>query len=231
MITIDGISVDATVPVDTLMAEWAIFTIEFEYDNKIIIGHVFNTSIIRGIKNLIQYALDRKTGNLELRQALLQSKYITVDTICNFEDIFNENPELLFEDKKNTILREKYKYVKNYKSYYPFGYNILTDTSLNKYEREHAHVLYDELINEIDSRALYAPNNLKLIQRGRPCKLVHKFNAKTGLYLETYNSLKEAAMATNTSSSNISACCSDLTGQKTTGGFKWSFNKDIIFSN
>lgn len=231
MITINGISIDTVVSTDALMAEWAIFTVEFEFDSKIIIGHVFNTSIFRGIKNLMQYALDRKTGNLELRQALLQSKYITVDILCNFKDIFNENPGLLSEDKKSIILKEKYKYIKSYKSYYPFGYNILTDTNLNKHEREHAYRLYDELIKEIDSHALYMPNNLKLIQRGRPCKLVHKFNAKTGLYLETYNSLKEAAMATNTSSSNISACCNDLTGQKTTGGFKWSFNRNIVFSN
>lgn len=231
MITVDGISVDTTAPVDALMAEWAVFTVEFEYDSKIIIGHVFNTSIFRGIKNLMRYALDWKTGNLELRQALLQSKYITVDILCNFKDIFNENPRMSLDDKKSIILKEKYKYIKNYKSYYPNGYNILTDINLNKLECKYAYMLYDELIKEIDSHALYMPDNLKLIQRGRPGKLVHKFNAKTGLYLETYNSLKEAAMATNTSSSNISACCNDLTGQKTTGGFRWSFTRDVVFSN
>lgn len=61
--------------------------------------------------------------------------------------------------------------------------------------------------------------------------MVHKFNAKTGLYLETYNSVKEAAIATNTSPSNISACCNDKLGQKTTGGFKWSYEKDVMFAN
>lgn len=231
MITIDGIDIDTTAPIDALMTEWAIFTAEFEYDSRIIVCHTFNTSIYRGIKNLIQYALDRKTGNLELRQALLQSQYITVDILCSFKDTFNENLGLLLEEKKSIILKEKYKYIKSYKSYYPSGYNIITDINLKKEERECAYRLYDELIKEIDSHALYMPDNLKLIHRGRPGKLVHKFNAKTGLYLETYNSLKEAAMATNTNSSNISACCNDLTGQKTTGGFKWSFSKDVIFSN
>lgn len=231
MITIDGLSVDTTTSVDTLMTEWAIFTVEFEYDSKIIICHTLNASIFKSIKSLIQYGLDKKTGNLELRQALLQSKYITVDILYSFKDIFKENSGLLFEEKKIAVLKEKYKYIKSYKSYYPLGYNILTDASLRSHERECAHRLYDELIKEIDSQALYTPDNLKSTRRGRPGKLVHKFNAKTGLYLETYNSLKEAATATGTNSSNISACCNDLTGQKTTGGFKWSFTKDVVFSN
>ena len=61
--------------------------------------------------------------------------------------------------------------------------------------------------------------------------MVHKFNAKTGLYLETYNSVKEAAIATTTSPSNISACCNDKLGQKTTKDFKWSYEKDVMFAN
>ena len=229
MTTIEGINVDTTAVTSTLMSEWAIFTVEFEYDCKVLISQALNGTVYRVVKKLIANILNNKMENLELRRALLSSRYITVDIL---KDMRNELPKKEKKDeKKCIILKKKYELVKKYKTYYPYGYNILTDTYLLKGEHYHARALYNELIQEIDANALYVPSNLKITQRGRPGKMVHKFSATTGLYLETYNSVKEAAAATNASPSNISACCNDESGQKTTGGFKWSYDKDIIFTN
>ena len=227
MITINGISVDTVSSPDELMTEWALFTIEFEYDCKMLMCHTLGQSVFRGIKKLIERILSSKTENIELRRALLSSKYITIDVLKSMKDCIPETIPL--SDKKSIVLEEKYRLIKEYNTYYPFGYNILTDDSLMAEEFMYKSRLYNELIKEIDANDLYAPSNLKIIQRGRPGKRVHKFNAKTGLYLESYNSVKEAAIATNTQPSNISACCNDKSGQKTTGGFKWSYEKDTIF--
>lgn len=227
MITIDGINIDTAYSVDKLMTEWALFTIEFEYDCKILVAHAFNYSIFRSIKRIIASILDNKMENLELRRALLSSKYITVDILRFMKNEIY--PGMPIEEKKHAIYKEKYRIIEEYKTYYPYGYNILTDAGQIKGERDYAYSLYKKLVEEIDASSLYVPSDLKVIQRGRPGKMVHKFNAKTGLYLETYSSVKEAAIATNTNSSNISACCNDKTGKKTTGGFKWSYEKDITF--
>ena len=227
MITIDGISIDTASSPDELMAEWALFTVEFEYDCKILTCHTFEQSVFRGIKKLIESILSSKMKNIELRRALLSSKYITVDVIKSMKSCIPETMSL--SNKKNIVLEEKYRFIKEYNTYYPFGYNILTDNSLMAEEFMYKAHLYNELIKEMNVSDLYVPSDLRVIQRGRPGKRVHKFNAKTGLYLESYNSVKEAAVATNTCPSNISACCNDKLGQKTTGGFKWSYEKDAIF--
>lgn len=229
MITINGINIDTASSPDELMTEWALFTVEFEYDCKMLMCHTFGQSVFRGIKKLIENILSGKMENIELRRALLSSKYITVDVLKSMKGRIPETIPL--SDKKNIVLGEKYRLIKEYNTYYPFGYNILTDNSLMAEEFMYKHALYNELIKEMDVSDLYVPSDLKVIQRGRPGKRVHKFNAKTGLYLESYNSVKEAAAATNTQPSNISACCNDESGQKTTGGFKWSYEKDAIFIN
>lgn len=229
MITINGISIDTASSPDKLMAEWALFTVEFEYDCKILMCHTFEQSVFRSIKKLIESILSSKMENIELRRALLSSKYITIDVIKSMKSYIPEAASL--SNKKNIVLEEKYRLIKEYNTYYPFGYNILTDNSLMAEEFTHKVHLYNELIKEMNASDLYVPSDLKVVQRGRPGKRVHKFNAKTGLYLESYNSVKEAAIATNTRPSNISACCNDKLGQKTTGGFKWSYEKDTIFIN
>lgn len=227
MITIDGINIDTASSPDELMTEWALFTVEFEYDCKMLMCHTLGQSVFRSVKKLIENILSNKMENIELRCALLSSKYITIDVLKSMKNCIPETMPL--SNKKNIVLEEKYKLIKEYNTYYPFGYNILTDNSLMAEEFMYKSRLYNELVKEMDASDLYVPSDLKVIQRGRPGKRVHKFNAKTGLYLESYNSVKEAAVATNTQPSNISACCNDKSGQKTTGGFKWSYEKDTIF--
>lgn len=227
MITIGNINVDTASSPDELMTEWALFTVEFEYDCKILMCHTFGQSVFRGIKKLVESILSSKMENIELRRALLSSKYITVDVIKSMKSYIPETAPL--SNKKDIVLEEKYRLIKECSTYYPFGYNVLTDNSLMAEEFMYKAHLYNELIKEMSASDLYVPSCLRVIQRGRPGKRVHKFNAKTGLYLESYNSVKEAAIATNTYPSNISACCNDKLGQKTTGGFKWSYEKDMVF--
>lgn len=229
MIIVDGVNIDVTSCADDLTTEWALFTVEFEYDNKIMVCQAFDFSIYKSLRSLIQYALDPKVGNLELRRSFLSSEYLTVDIIAKYEPVFEQKFDIALSEKKLSLIKSKYEYIRKYQSYYPYGYNILTDTKLRGDERQYANKLYYELIKDIDLHSSYSQIGSAITRKGRPGKAVHKFNAQTGLFLETYGSVKEAAIATGTRPSNISACCTDMTGKKTTGGFKWSYDKNIVF--
>lgn len=225
MITIEGINVDLNAPASALKTNWALFTVEFEYDCKMLVCHTLNGPVLSGIKKLVAQVLKGKTADLELRRALAASRYITVDILKSLAG--EDMPE---GEKEDILLKEKYKLIKRHNTYYPHGYNMLTGKLTGKKEHECARALYAELAKEINAQLLHGPAALNT-RRGRPGKTVHKYNAVTGLYLATYGSVKEAAAATNTSPSNISACCNDKLGKKTTGGFKWSYERNIEFIN
>ena len=91
MITIDGISVDTASSPDELMAEWALFTVEFEYDCKVLISQALNGTVYRVVKKLIANILNNKMENLELRRALLSSRYITVDILKDIKGMVETN--------------------------------------------------------------------------------------------------------------------------------------------
>ena len=81
MITIEGINVDLNAPASALKTNWALFTVEFEYDCKMLVCHTLNGPVLSGIKKLVAQVLKGKTADLELRRALAASRYITVDIL------------------------------------------------------------------------------------------------------------------------------------------------------
>lgn len=209
MVNIDGIQVDITTSIDSLLNEWAVFTIEFEFDNRLIVCHTFNQSVYRGVKSLIRQILSINAKSIELRQALLNSKYITV----NIEK-YNLTDE-------SEVLAYKYELIKANRTYLPYGYNTLIKAG-NALEQNYANILLQELISEIDKNATYPPNSIyNTHKRGRLPKSVCCYDRNTGLFISEYASIKDAAEETGICASNISMCCNGHI--KSAGRYIWSY--------
>lgn len=211
MININGIQVDITTNANDLSTKWAIFTIEFEFDNKLIVCHTFNQPIYKKINNLINQALSPNTKNIELQQALLNSKYITINI---------EEREL---QSKYKILARKYELIEKNMAYLPYGHNALIKVG-NTLEQSHADILLQKLIdgNIIQTRSAN--------KKGKISKIVYSYDKQTKLLISRYTSIKDAAKNTGICASNISMCCNGHI--KTAGGRIWSYiNKPMINVN
>lgn len=209
MVNINGIQVDITTSIDSLLNEWAVFTVEFEFDSRLIVCHTFNQSVYRGVKSLIRQILSINAKSIELRQALLNSKYITV----NIEK-YNLTDEL-------EVLAYKYELIKANRTYLPYGYNTLIKAG-NALEQNYANILLQELISEIDKNATYPPNSIyNTHKRGRLPKSVCCYDRNTGLFISEYASIKDAAEETGICASNISMCCNGHI--KSAGRYIWSY--------
>lgn len=215
MINIDGIQVDTTTSIDSLSNEWAVFTVEFEFDNRLIVCHTFDQSVYRGIKKLISQILSVKAKSIELRQALLNSKYITV------------NIEAFGLNDKCDVLDYKYKLIKSNKTYLPYGYNNLIGVG-NSLEQNYADILLKSVIDEIDKNAAYPMNGIyNTGKRGKISKPVYSYDRKTGLPVGEYISIKDAAEDTGICASNINMCCNGHI--KSAGNLIWSYISVPIF--
>lgn len=215
MVNIDGIQVDTTTSVDSLSNEWAVFTVEFEFDNRIMVCHTFDQSVYRGIKKLISQILSVKAKSIELRQALLNSRYITV------------NIETFGLNDRCDVLDYKYKLIKSSRTYLPYGYNNLISVG-NSLEQNYADILLKSVIDEIDKNAAYPTNSVyNTSKRGKVSKPVYSYDKTTGLPVGEYVSVKDAAEDTGICASNINMCCNGHI--KSAGNLIWSYVSIPIF--
>ncbi len=215
MIIIDGIQVDTTAGIDSLSNEWAVFTVEFEFDNRLMVCHTFGQSVYRGIKKLIDQTLSVKAKSIELRQALLNSRYITV------------NIEAFGLNDKYDVLGHKYKLIKSSRAYLPYGYNSLIGIG-NSLEQSYADILLKSIIDEIDKNAAYPMHSIYSTSRkGKVSKPVYSYDRKTGLPVSEYISIKNAAEDTGICASNINMCCNGHI--KSAGGYIWSYIRVPMF--
>lgn len=209
MININGIKIDLTTNIDSLSNEWAVYTVEFEFDSRLLVCHTFNQTVYRGIKLLIDQILSVNAKSIELRQALLNSKYLTV------------NIEKYGLATKAKVLSYKYELIKANRTYLPYGYNILIKAG-DSLEQNYANILLQDIMSDIDKNAAYPYNSVYNIHRkGRLSKAVYSYDKNTGLLLGEYVSVKEAAEETGICASNISMCCAGRI--KTAGGRIWSY--------
>lgn len=193
MILINNYKVDMP---DNVNAKYAVFTIEFEKDNRLYVGHVLNRSVISAVTALVLNAFDdySSTGNSSISQAIRESKYITVELIQS--NIYNL--DWLFSLKYKTIMANK--------SFIPYGYNQINLSSAKS--REEKKVI-EELLTvapEIRSFSL--------------CKPVYRIDQNTGESM-LFNSAKEAADAIGGKPSNITACCRG--SLHTAYGYTWCY--------
>lgn len=203
MIRLQGIQVDIAGSDDALLAEHAVFTIEFEYDSKLLVCHTRTSTVKKELEKLIKKTLGPKETNLQLRQALQQSEYITVQV------------------KKSNIVSQqealdiKYDLIRSNSSYMPYGHNSLL-SGLNKDEKVHAKALMASLMHKIDG-------GVKAQSSSNKSKRVYRYDKSTGFYIDSYTSTLEASKITGVCQSNISMCCKGHI--KSAGNFIWSYEK------
>jgi hypothetical protein len=213
MVNIEGIQVDLVGNINSLLTEWAIFTVEFEYDSKIIICHTLDWTVRKGIISLAKKILSPKVESVDLRQSFLNSEYITVEV------------KGVFKDSKAELLKNKYELIKSNMTYYPYGYNFLL--LVNNDEKPYAFTLHNELIENVSKSAALHIESLKKGPKGRKPKNVYKYDINSGLFIEEYNSINDASYHSGIQASNICMCCNKHI--KTAGGYIWSYEKyDII---
>ena len=198
MINLEGIQIDLATSQNALTCSQAIYIIEFDFNNKLLIGHTYEQTVLESLRNLIMTC--KEASQTELAQACLRSKYITLQIV----------PTGVYD--KFELLSEKYKLIYKYKTYYPFGYNALVGLSL--LEQSYADILTRKLPY---GRAPQKGTGKK----GRAPKKIYQYNKLTGALISEYGSIKEAAQNIGLSASNISMCCK---GQiRTAGGFIWKY--------
>ena len=213
MVSIEGIQVDLVGNINSLLTEWAIFTVEFEYDSKIIICHTLDWTVRKGIISLAKRILSSKVESIDLRQSFLNSKYITVEI------------KGVFKNSKAELLKNKYELIKSNMTYYPYGYNSLL--LVNNDEKPYAFTLHNELIENISKSAALHIESLKKGTRGRKPKSVYKYDINSGLLIDEYNSINKASYHSGIQASNICMCCNKHI--KTAGGYIWSYERyDVI---
>lgn len=206
MINIQGIHVDVVGSIDSLLAERTIFTVEFEYDNKLLVCHTLDVTVKRTLTGILRKILGPKEMDVTLRQALLQSKYIVVDVVKTNSY------------STRSILESKYEMIENCMSYHPYGYNSLL-CGLTSGERHYASMLARKLIKRIDDNAKIKFEDAE----PKKTKEVHAYDKATGLYIKSFTSAKEASEATGVCQSNISMCCKGHIN--TAGKYIWSCDK------
>lgn len=216
MVEISGIKVDIVGAASTLSMNWAVFTVEFEYDSKLMVCHTFEWTVAEGIEKLVQKIMSDRVEGLDLRQAFISSEYITVEVKNRFERNYEE------------IMRAKYNLISSNKTYYPMGYNFLLLVN-NSMEKPYAFCLYNALINNITANNKKWTQYNKSKNRGRASKPVYKYDTLTGIFISEYSSVKEAAQAVNISATNINMCCNGHI--KSAAGFLWSYEKVDIIEN
>lgn len=211
MVKLQGIQVDVVGSTDFLLAEHALFIIEFEYDSKLLVCHTCAATVKRTLERLIRKILGPKETNLSLRQALSRSEYITVQ-------VKELNTNSLHE-----ILGAKYDLIKSSMTYVPYGHNSLS-TGLDKNEKLYSNMLMASLMNEIDKNTkIDAQETSKLSSSFSRTKEVHAYDKVTGLYIKSFSSTKEASDNTGVCQSNISMCCRGHIN--TAGDYIWSHDK------
>lgn len=193
MILINNYKVDMP---DNINAKYAVFTIEFEKDNRLYVGHVLNRTVISAVTALILNAFDdySPTGNSSISQAIRDSKYIAVELIAN--NIFDQ--ERLFDLKYKTIMTNM--------SFIPYGYNQINLSCAKSKEEKRA--IEELLFNNPDVRSFSL------------CKPIYRIDRKTG-ESTPFNSAKEAAEAIGGKPSNITACCRGSI--HTAYGYEWCY--------
>lgn len=216
MVEISGIKVDIVGAASTLSMNWAVFTVEFEYDSKLMVCHTFEWTVAEGIEKLVQKIMSDRVEGLDLRQAFINSEYITVEVKNKFEGNYEE------------IMRAKYNLISSNKTYYPMGYNFLLLVN-NSIEKPYAFCLYNALINNVTANNKKWAQFCKPQRRGRVSRPVYKYDVLTGIFISEYNSVKEAAQAVNISATNINMCCNGHI--KSAAGFLWSYEKVDAIEN
>jgi hypothetical protein len=173
-----------------LTSKFAVFMIEFEYDNRVYVGHTIMKTVKSEVRSFVNSVLDEsiKHGEL-LKQSMSKSKtlYLTI-----------KEPE---EYTLDSIFKLKYDLILSCGSYEPFGFNKICMIG-NKYEAEKKYIR--QILKEVGSLYKKTP----LASNARSIK-EYSFDANSREYklVAEWPSITAAARHYNLNASNIAACC------------------------
>lgn len=143
LLKLNGVRIDANLK--DLNTSSAIFTIEFEYDSKIMIcSTTKKNTILQELKIVIQKLSNPTdfTYNIETKYAFLRSQYLTIS-------IAYKPIQLGYYLTKKVMAKFKYDVINNYKSYAPYGHNHLESDKIPLYEAEYADSLLEQVADDI----------------------------------------------------------------------------------
>lgn len=180
--------------IELLDSTFAVFIIEFDYDNRMYVGHTFSQTVKTAIRKFINNTLDESIrSNPLLVQSMKNSNtlYIAIREPNNF------NLDELFKLKYDCIL--------NSCSYEPYGFNKLNIVGKRRKE-EKKYML--NLLKKLPDYKAIENNNTKIRAAGRAI-IEYKYIKHNGYTkIAEWPSATEAAKHYGISPSNITACCS-----------------------
>ena len=174
---------------ELLKSKLAIFIVEFDYDNRLYVGHTTTYTIQHMIRRFINDTLDesiRKSPELEKSMQNSNILYITIkEPQCYSLDS-------LFKLKYETILQNN--------CYEPYGFNKIYMAG-NKYEEEKKYIrLVRDQIGDKYEKVVLAFN-------ARPIKEYAYEKGKGYTEVAEWPSITAAARHYSLNASNIAACC------------------------
>lgn len=186
-----------------LTSKFAVFMIEFEYDNRVYVGHTIMKTVKSEVRSFVNSVLDESIKHSELlKQSISKSKtlYLTI-----------REPE---EYTLDSIFKLKYDLILSCSCYEPFGFNKICMTG-NKYEEEKKYIR--QILKEVGNLYEKTP----LASNARSIKEYKRVNKEYQLVAE-WPSITAAAKHYELNASNIAACC---TGRLNTAyGRIWAYS-------
>lgn len=171
-----------------LTSKFAVFMIEFEYDNRVYVGHTIMKTVKSEVRAFVNSVLNESVKYSELlKQSMNKSKalYLTI-----------REPK---ERTLDSIFKLKYDLILSCGCYEPFGFNKIRLIG-NRHEEEKKYIR--QILKKVGS--LY--KKIPLAPNARPIKEYKLVNNGRQLIAE-WPSITAAAQYYNLNASNIAACC------------------------
>lgn len=175
---------------ELLKSKLAIFIIEFDYDNRLYVGHTITHTIQRTMRKFINDVLDDSIKqNILLKESMKYSNTLYV----SIKEPDEYTLDALFKLKYKTILLNG--------CYEPYGFNKLCMVG-NKYEEEKKYIrfAYSQIGDKYEK--------VVLASNARPIKEYAYERGKGYTEVAEWPSITAAARHYNLNASNIAACCS-----------------------
>lgn len=171
-----------------LMSRFALFIIEFDYDNRLYIGHTVFSPVKTGIRRFINSVLDESNRrNVLLKESMQNSGSLYVSIVEPRERSF----DCLFKTKYDLIIANG--------CYEPFGFNKV-NLNGNRYEEEKKYVEAALGIIGDTYKSVVPAHNARSIKE-------YKRMGREYVEIAKWPSITAAARFYNLSASNIAACC------------------------
>lgn len=205
MLQLNGVQVD--IPKMDLYKDYAVFTIEFESDCKLLVCHTCETPVKAALNSVIDKIRCASSAYLpSTMEALANSKYITVQVY---------QPKELAQC---SVLNLKYELIEKYNTFTPGGHNIPYTPGQKPLEKQ---IVKDLMLKT----AATMFSNLVGSKRGRTPRPVYQYERKNSVWQlkKKFERLSDVTGdVPEANLSNICLCCKEPT--RTAYGFKWSYS-------